>query len=52
MRWFTNFDLVVSKGGAACLPSASGEVRIRSIGPVEVMDVSLDHMLPKSDFDQ
>ncbi|HLZ27237.1 MAG TPA: hypothetical protein VKV73_07935 [Chloroflexota bacterium] len=46
-----DFDLVVSKGGAACLPSASGEVHIRSLGPVEVMDVTVDHLLPKSDFD-
>jgi hypothetical protein len=46
-----DFDLVVSKGGAACLPNASGEVHIRSIGPVEIMDVSVNHMLPKSDFD-
>jgi hypothetical protein len=47
----TDFDLVVSKGGAACLPYASGEVHIRSIGPVEVMDVTVDNLLPKSDFD-
>ena len=47
----TKFDLVVSKGGSQCLPEASGDVRIRSIGPVEVMDVSIDHVLPKSDFD-
>jgi len=46
-----DFDLVVSKGGAACLPYAHGEVKIHSIGPVEVMDVDVDHMLPKSDFD-
>jgi hypothetical protein len=46
-----DFDLVVSKGGAACLPNASGEVHIRSIGPVEIMDVNVDHLLPKSDFD-
>jgi hypothetical protein len=46
-----DFDLVVSKGAAACLPKASGEVHIRSIGPVEVMDVSVNHLLPKSDFD-
>jgi hypothetical protein len=33
------------------LPDASGDVTIRSIGPVEIMDVSIDHVLPKSDFD-
>jgi hypothetical protein len=47
----TSFDLVVSKGGSQCLPDASGDVRIRSIGPVEIMDVSIDHVLPKADFD-
>ena len=46
-----DFDLVVSKGGSACLPHAKGEVKIRSIGPVDIMDVTLDNMLPKSDFD-
>ena len=46
-----DFDLVVSKGGAICLPDASGEVHIRSVGPVEIMDVTVDHLLPKSDFD-
>ena len=46
-----DFDLVVSKGAAQCLPYATGEVKIRSIGPVEVMDVTVDNMLPKSDFD-
>src|SRR5262252_5058294 len=47
----TRFDLVVSKGGAQCLPFASGDVTIRSIGPVEIMDVTIDDVLPKSDFD-
>jgi len=46
-----DFDLVVSKGGSVCLPNASGEVHIRSVGPVEIMDVSIDHALPKSEFD-
>jgi len=46
-----DFDLVVSKGGAICLPNASGEVHIRSIGPVEVMDVTVDHLLPKTNYD-
>src|SRR5216683_6980057 len=47
----TEFDLVVSKGAATCLPYASGEVHIHSIGPVEVMTVDINGMPPKSDFD-
>jgi hypothetical protein len=46
-----DFDLVVSKGGAVCVPNASGEVHIRSIGPVEVMDLTVDHLLPKTNYD-
>lgn len=35
----TDFDLVVSKGAASCLPHANGEVHVRSVGPVEIMTV-------------
>jgi len=47
----TEFDLVVSKGAATCLPYASGEVHIHSVGPVEIMNVDINGMPPKSDFD-
>jgi hypothetical protein len=47
----TDFDLVVSKGGATCLPHANGEVRVSSFGPVEIMTVDVNGLPPKSDFD-
>jgi hypothetical protein len=48
----TDFDLVVSKGAATCLPYASGEVHIRSVGPVEIMNVDINGVPPpKSEFD-
>jgi hypothetical protein len=47
------FDLVRSAkaAGANCLAGASAEVRIRSEGPVEVMDVSVQGLPPKTNFD-
>ena len=46
------FELVRSAKavGANCLAGASAEVRIRSEGPVEVMDVSVQGLPPKTDF--
>lgn len=46
-----DFDLVVSKGAATCLPQANGKVDVRSVGPVEIMTVDVDGLLPNSDFD-
>ena len=47
------FDLVRSAkaADANCLRDARAEVRIRSEGPVEVMDVSVQGLPPKTDFD-
>ena len=47
------FELVRSAkaAGANCLAQASAEVRIRSEGTVEVMDVSVEGLPPKTNFD-
>lgn len=47
------FDLVRSArtAGANCLAQASAEVRIRSEGTVDVMDVSVQGLPPKTGFD-
>lgn len=47
------FDLVPSAKAAAanCLADASAEVRVRSEGPVEVMDVAVRGLPPKTGFD-
>jgi hypothetical protein len=48
-----DFDIVRSGAvvGANCLPNASGHVTIRSVGPVEVMDLSVAGLPPNTDFD-
>jgi hypothetical protein len=45
------FDMVVSPGAATCLPHARGEVRIHSLGPVEVMRVQVEGLPPNTNFD-
>ena len=35
-----SFDMIVSAGAATCLPHATADVRIHSLGPVEVMRVA------------
>ena len=49
----TKFDLVRSAKAASanCLAQASAEVRIRSEGEVEVMEVSVQGLPPKTNFD-
>jgi hypothetical protein len=47
----SDFDMVVAGGAAKCLPNATGEVHIRSLGPVEEMKVEVDGLPPKTDFD-
>jgi hypothetical protein len=49
----TRFDLVRSSKAAAagCLAYAKAEVHIRAEGPVEVMDVSVQGLPPKTEFD-
>src|SRR5690349_225287 len=46
-----DFDMVVSGGAATCLPDAKGKVHIVSLGPVEVMEVSVSGLPPNTDFD-
>jgi len=46
-----DFDMVVSGGAMGCLPDATGEVRVVSQGPVEVMDVTVTGLRPNTDFD-
>jgi len=45
------FNMVVSGGAKACLPHASGNVRITDYGTVQVMDVSVQGLPPNTDFD-
>jgi hypothetical protein len=45
------FNMVVSAGAKTCLPKASGSVRIRPAGPVELMDVTVQGLPPNTDFD-
>jgi len=45
------FNMVVSAGAKTCLPNASATVRISSMGPVELMDVSVQGLPPKTEFD-
>jgi len=45
------FDMVVSAGAGACLPNATAKVTITPVGPVEIMEVSVDGLPPKSEFD-
>lgn len=47
------FDMVRSDPvvKAGCLPQASGKVKIKSIGPVEIMDVKLDGLPANTNFD-
>ena len=48
-----DFDMVQSTAAANanCLASATGEVRIASLGPVEVMDVKVSGLPPNTEFD-
>src|SRR5262245_11596499 len=47
------FDMVRSAAAekANCLPNAKAEVKIHSIGPVEIMDVDAEGLPPKTEFD-
>ena len=47
------FDMVRSSASvsANCLPKAKAEVKITSIGPVEIMDVEASGLAPKTEFD-
>lgn len=45
------FNLVVSAGANACLPHASGAVKIKPVGSVEIMEVSVKGLPPNTSFD-
>ena len=47
------FNMVRSTAAenANCLPNAKAEVKIHSIGPVEIMDVDAEGLPPKTEFD-
>src|SRR3954453_6756666 len=45
------FDMVVSGGAKTCLPNAEADVRIRSVGPVEIMTVNVEGLPANTDFD-
>jgi hypothetical protein len=45
------FNMVVSAGTKTCLPKASGTVKIKPAGPVEIMDVSVQGLPPNTEFD-
>lgn len=46
-----SFDVVVSKGTAACLPHAEAKVKVISNGTAEAMFLFATGLPPKTDFD-
>jgi hypothetical protein len=46
-----SFDMVVSKGAAACLPKAEAEVKVISDGTAEDMFIFATGLPPNTDFD-
>jgi hypothetical protein len=46
-----SFDMVVSKGAAACLPKAEAEVKVISTGTAEDMFISATGLPPNTNFD-
>ncbi len=45
------FNMIVSAGAADCLPRAEGTVTVTPAEQVEVMDVSVEHLPPNTEFD-
>jgi hypothetical protein len=45
------FNMVVSAGAKTCLPNASAKVTITPAGAVEIMDVTVQGLPPKKEFD-
>jgi hypothetical protein len=45
------FPMVVNAAAKTCLPNASATVRIQPAGAVEIMDVAVQGLPPKTDFD-
>jgi hypothetical protein len=47
----TTFNMVVSAGAKTCLPKATGSVRVRPAGPVDIMDVTVEGLPANTGFD-
>lgn len=47
----SGFNMVVSAGAKTCLPNASATVKVRSAGPVDIMDVTVQGLPANTDFD-
>jgi hypothetical protein len=45
------FNMIVSAGAKTCLPNATATVKVRSAGPVDIMDVSVQGLPANTDFD-
>ena len=45
------FNMVVSAGAKTCVPNASATVKIRPVGPVEIMEVSVQGLPPNTEFE-
>ena len=43
--------MVVSAGAKTCLPNATATVKVRSAGPVDIMDVTVQGLPANTDFD-
>ena len=46
-----SFNMVVNAGAKTCLPNATAKVTISQAGSVEVMDVTVQGLPPKQEFD-
>jgi hypothetical protein len=47
----TDFDMSVSAGAKTCLANAKAHVHIRTLGPVEAMDIDASGLPANTDFD-
>ena len=45
------FNMVVSAGAKTCLPNATAKVTITPVGSVEIMEVAVQGLTPKTEFD-
>jgi len=46
-----SFNMVVSAGAKTCLPNATAKVTITPVGAVEIMEVAVQGLPPKTEFD-
>lgn len=46
-----SFDMVVSAGAKTCVPNATAKVTITPVGSVEIMEVAVQGLPPKTEFD-